>query len=73
MSGCRINRNKNISGDKDSKDNKDNKEGYTKEFADKLAALIEERKNQDAALNTVLTEEEYDQKYGKGPGTLTKT
>ena len=50
----------NISGD-----NKDKK--CSDEVNNKLAALLAEREKQDAALNVVLSEKEYEQKYGTQP------
>jgi len=67
MSGCKIKKNltmgstsANISGD-----NKDKK--CSDEVNNKLAALLAEREKQDAALNVVLSEKEYEQKYGAQP------
>jgi hypothetical protein len=37
------------------------------EVNNKLAALLAEREKQDAALNVVLSEKEYEQKYGSQP------
>ena len=52
MSGCKIKRNV-------ASCSSGNKEPCSKEVNDKLAQLIEERKKQDAVLNTVLSETEY--------------
>ena len=57
MSGCRINRNKKVS--------RPANDTCEKEVADSLAKMIEERKRQDLA--SVLTEDEYIKRYGKGP------
>ena len=66
MSGCKIKKNltmgsgsnsANCSGDKKCSD----------EINNKLAALLAEREKQDAALNVVLSEKEYEQKYGAQP------
>ena len=73
MSGCKIKKNltmgstsANCSGD-----NKDKK--CSDEVNNKLAALLAEREKQDAALNVVLSEKEYEQKYGAQPeGNLKK-
>jgi len=43
-----------------------------KEVADRLAKMIEERKRQDLSLENVITEAEYNIKYGKGPDSLEK-
>jgi len=64
MSGCRINRNKNIS--------RPVNDTCEKEVADRLAKMIEERKRQDLSLENVITEAEYNIKYGKGPDSLEK-
>jgi len=61
MSGCRIKRNLNPSG------NSTSKEECSKEVDDALAKMLEERKRQDETLNTVLSEKEYSDKYGKQP------
>jgi hypothetical protein len=61
MSLCRIKRNL-VSGCSSG-----NKEECSKEISDKLQKMIEERKKQDALLNTVLSEKEYEEKYGSQP------
>jgi hypothetical protein len=64
MSGCRIKRNLNAgtSGCDSGK-----KEECSKEVGDKFAQMLAERKRQDEALNVVLSEKEYAEKYGSQP------
>lgn len=65
MSSCRINTNlKQGSGYV-----KPGAEGPSaKEINDKLAAIIAEREKQDKAnMNAILTDKEYEEKYGKQP------
>ena len=64
MSGCRITRNLRVGGSGCS--DKPVDPVVTKEFNDKLAAMLAEREKQDKNnIVTALTEEEYAAKYGK--------
>lgn len=65
MSGCRIKRNLAPSGC-------EGRAECSKEVDDKFAKMLAERKKQDEALNVVLSEKEYDAKYGKQPEAVAK-
>ena len=61
MSGCKIKRHITSSC------SSGNKEECSKDVSDKLERMIEERKKQDLLINTVLSEKEYNEKYGAQP------
>jgi len=71
MSGCRITRNLRVGGSGSSDKAAD--PAVTKEFNDKLAAMLAEREKQDKNnIVIALTEEEYAAKYGKADAAADK-
>ena len=66
MSGCKIKKNLAMGSDSSSANCSGDKK-CSDEMNNKLAALLAEREKQDAALNVVLSEKEYEQKYGAQP------
>lgn len=74
MSGCKIKKNLTMGSGSSANCSGDAKDkNCSTEINNKLAALLAEREKQDATLNVVLSEKEYEQKYGTQPeGNLKK-
>jgi hypothetical protein len=68
MSGCKIKKNLTMGSGSSANCSGDVKDkNCSTEINNKLAALLAEREKQDASLNVVLSEKEYEQKYGSQP------
>jgi hypothetical protein len=63
MSGCKIKRN--LVSSSETKANGD--KNCSTEVSNKLAEMMAEREKQDKNIHTVMTEKEYEEKYGKQP------